>query len=130
MSADADAVYGGRVVTVSTVSIAGLDVALPLAVHIAGTVTHGSSPVSGLDVYFYDPDMNQIAHATTDASGHYSQALPPGDYYIQFWDTSLTYPNGWWSHTGFTQVEVSSDLLILDAVSPETTPETDLHRHV
>jgi hypothetical protein len=41
---------------------------LPLAVHIAGTVTHGSSPVSGLDVYFYDPDMNQIAHATTDAS--------------------------------------------------------------
>ncbi|HEY5472354.1 MAG TPA: hypothetical protein VIK32_04085, partial [Candidatus Limnocylindrales bacterium] len=57
LSADADAVYGGRVVTVSTVSIAGLDVALPLAVHIAGTVTHGSSPVSGLDVYFYDPDM-------------------------------------------------------------------------
>ncbi|HEX7490907.1 MAG TPA: PQQ-binding-like beta-propeller repeat protein, partial [Candidatus Limnocylindrales bacterium] len=110
-----------RVVTVGTADISGLDIVLPLTVLITGTVTHGASPVAGLDVYFYDAALSQVGHTTTGADGHYSAALPPGSYLVQFWDTSLTYPNGFWSLSGLTQVRRFADMRTLGATDVDAS---------
>jgi hypothetical protein len=50
---------------------------------IAGTVTSGGAPVSGVLVYVFDAGDAQVGAGFTDAVGHYeTNPLPPGTYYV------------------------------------------------
>jgi hypothetical protein len=91
-------------VTVTSVAVGGKNVVLPAALHVRGTVTDASSnPLSEIDVHAYDTTtMDPVAYATTDDDGHYSMAVAPGTYFVEFLDYAGTYPSGYWSNSGFT----------------------------
>ena len=83
-------------VVVDTGDVGGIDVTLPLAVHISGTVTGpGGVPLAGIDVAALPTDLGWGGYATTGADGTYSAAVPPGlSYRLRFSDPEGTYAIG------------------------------------
>ena len=83
-------------VVVDSSDVGGIDVTLPLAVHITGTVTGpGGVPLAGIDVAASPTVLGWGGYATTGADGTYSAAVPPGlSYRLSFSDPEGTYANG------------------------------------
>ncbi len=76
-------------VMVDTTDVAGIDVALPNLVHIAGTVTRtGGTPLAGVSVQADGVDGGPGASASTADDGTYSLAVAPGAYIITFSDST------------------------------------------
>lgn len=57
-------------------------IALPEPATITGTVTNASGTVQGAFVVAADQDSDQTFFTTTDATGGYERAVPPGDYTV------------------------------------------------
>lgn len=52
---------------------------------VAGTVTDAAGhAVAGVSVYADDAAAHYLAYTTTDGSGHFSQAVPPGSYSVLY----------------------------------------------
>ena len=94
-------------VTVTAADVNDIDVTLPLAIHITGTVTKtGGGAVSGIEVNTDTVSSNVIGTtrpaattgdgSVTDGDGNYSIAVSPGDYTVYFWDPSDTYGSGYY----------------------------------
>ena len=83
-------------VIVGSSDVGGIDVTMPLAVHITGTVTGpGGVPLAGIDVGASPTVLGWGGYATTGADGTYSAAVPPGlSYRLRFSDPEGTYANG------------------------------------
>jgi hypothetical protein len=104
--------------TPSTVTVSSadrtIDITLPPAMHIQGTVTNAAVlPLAGIDVYVESVDWSY--YTWTDASGKYSTAVAPGNYTLSFSDPDGQYATGYYSTGGFvydwsaaTAVAVSS----------------------
>ncbi|MGZ6272861.1 MAG: outer membrane protein assembly factor BamB family protein [Candidatus Limnocylindrales bacterium] len=92
------------VVAVSAADVTGIDIQMPAGHALRGNVTNPShAGQSGIDVYAYDSTTLDVRGQTvTDAVGQYSMHLLSGFYYIEFWDPTETYPDGFWSLSGFT----------------------------
>ncbi len=137
-------------VVVSTSDVSGVDVTLPIALHVTGTVTRaGGTPIADIRVDAYDvagtgawtadkpggscwsdETPNPDASVCTAGDGTYSLAVAPGTYTVQFWDgTTGTYLGGWYStggfaatHAGATPVVVStSDVSGISVTLPGAT---------
>ena len=95
-----------KTIAVMEGDVTGQNVVLPLALHIAGSVTGpGSSDLSGIDVYALPVSGDPFISGSTDASGAYSMVVPPGSYSIWFSDPNGVYASGYWSSTGYTQTQ-------------------------
>ena len=77
-----------------------VDFSLTLGVHIAGTVSDGSEPVSTVQVGALDPTGNRVATATTH-DGRFDMVLAPGTYRLLAVDPLgryyATFYNGAWT---------------------------------
>jgi Carboxypeptidase regulatory-like domain len=67
----------------------GIDAQLDRGIAVSGTVTDADgNPISGISVNVNPVDQGSNAWAQTDSAGHYTtNALPPGDYRVQFQDS-------------------------------------------
>ena len=78
-----------------------IDVELPLAMHITGTVTGtGGIPLPDIDVTI-ENDTTMIEEMT-GADGTYSAVVSPGTYTVSFQDMEMAYQPGYYSSGGFT----------------------------
>ena len=109
-----------------SIALAGEDVedqniVLPPALRIGGTVRNAYwSGISGIEVFLYDSEsFASVGAATTVGGGYYSIVVTPGSYYVEFWDPDASYPDGYWSASGFTQ-----DFMTADAVTVSTSDQT------
>ncbi len=112
-------------VGVTTGDVTGIDVAMPLARHISGTVTGSDgTPLANIGVganagtsWFF---------TNTGADGTYSLMVVPGSYALWFWDNSSTYAWGCYASGGLTIDEnacaavtaSTADVTGLDVVMP------------
>lgn len=89
----------------STVTVTSADatvnVTLPLAIRIKGKVTKSGGGALK-DIQVFADDTSTWYEDTTDASGNYSIAVPPGTFTLFFRDNSMTYGSGYYSTSGFT----------------------------
>ena len=85
-------------VVVGVSDVPGINIRLPLAVHITGTVTGpGSVPLSGIDVTACSTGYGSCGEATSAANGSYSVAVAPSDtYQVEFTDYDNVYASGWY----------------------------------
>ena len=89
-------------VVVTTADVDGIDVVLPVALHIRGTVTGaGGVPISDGEVAARDASGDWVDSVSTNADGTYSLSVGPGSYTLQFWDYSDTYLSGYYSSGGY-----------------------------
>jgi hypothetical protein len=83
-------------VTVGASNVGGLAIGLPPLQTLTGQVTGGGTGVANVyveawtDGVFWDD-------ATTDATGHYTIKIPPGDLEVWFFDRNIAYAPGWWA---------------------------------
>jgi hypothetical protein len=92
----------GSTVDVSSVDATGIDVAMPIAYHLSGTVTHAGAPLAGISVTIDAGDGAFIvARGITGANGGYSIPVAVGVYQIEF-DGGATYASGAYDGSGFT----------------------------
>jgi hypothetical protein len=83
-------------VTVGVSDVTGRAISLPPLQTLTGQVTGGGTGVSNVyveawtDGVFWDD-------ATTDATGHYTVKIPPGDLEVWFFDRNIAYAPGWWA---------------------------------
>jgi len=72
------------------------DFALTDAGRISGSVTDATTfaPLAGIAVFAYDPAFRTIAETTTDDTGAFRLALPPGSYSLAAADPTHRYANG------------------------------------
>ncbi len=104
-------------VEVSTSDELGLDVELPMAIHITGTVTgDGGAPLSGIDVFVQSGSM--MTDTMTDPDGTYSVVVVSGSYNVSFFDETMVYQSGYYSSGGFTTDG--------DAATPVTVADADV----
>jgi hypothetical protein len=84
-------------VSVTSTDVTGIDVTMPLGLHITGTVTGpDGQPLS--DIYFNVGGGNpNFVGTSTGSDGSYSLAVPPDTYTVQFWDNSGAYAAGCYS---------------------------------
>jgi len=83
--------YGADPITVVGGATTHVDIALGLAGHVTGSVTHGATPIEGLYVTasLWDSGLGEWISvggygAWTDVDGFYSMPLAPGIYRIEF----------------------------------------------
>lgn len=104
-------------VTVTSTDTTGIDVELPLAVHIMGTVTGtGGVPLRDIEVMIWT-DTTMIED-TTGADGSYSLVVNAGTYYVQFSDWDGVYADGYYGPDGFTTDP--------DSAAPVTVTDVDV----
>ena len=86
-------------IAVTTGNVAGINVTLPLAVKISGTVTGpGSVALAGINVWACPTTSGRCGYSATAVDGSYSAAVPPSaSYKLQFSDPSDTYAFGYYS---------------------------------
>lgn len=106
---------------------AAVDVELPVAGHIQGTVTGPTGAIlSGIYVHACPDVMAECGWSTTVVDGTYSiGGLWPAAYRVEFYDPANTYQRGYYSSTGFTPdydaatlVEVPPDAMGIDVALP------------
>ncbi|MFN8630034.1 MAG: carboxypeptidase-like regulatory domain-containing protein [Chloroflexota bacterium] len=86
-------------VSVTASDVPGIDVELPLAIHIKGTVTSpANAPLAGIAVFAMSDTY--INTATTGADGTYSVVVVAGSYYVAMADPAGHYPMGYYSASG------------------------------
>jgi hypothetical protein len=116
----------GTLVTVPP-DATGIDVELPLAHSISGTVTgHGAGALEGVYVDACTSDKKDYCpgYATTDSDGAYTmRGLPAGAYVIDFYDPSGVFPSGNYTTSGYSastasQVTVPPDATGVDVELP------------
>jgi multiple sugar transport system substrate-binding protein len=79
-------------VTVTDLSVTGIDVTMPLGHHITGTVSGPGGPLANVNV---NANAGSFSFGfDTDAGGTYSILVPSGTYTLNFHDKSGTYVNG------------------------------------
>jgi hypothetical protein len=108
-------------VSVTTAPVSGVDVQMPLGLHITGTVTGpGGMPLAGISVGTSNiaindgpPTIEAFSTVTTTAEGAYSLAVLPGTYDVMFDDNAATYVDGCYSASGFTADQNACSALIL-----------------
>jgi hypothetical protein len=78
-----------------------VDAVLPTNLYLGGRVTHGSTPLAGIEV---DLLLNGAAYKSvkTDANGRWRAAVAPGAYLVGVYDSKKTYSHGWIGPSGFT----------------------------
>jgi protocatechuate 3,4-dioxygenase beta subunit len=89
-------------VPVSSSDVTGINVQMPLPVHIKGTVTGpGGAPLANIEV---DADSSSYyGYSWTASDGTYTVAVAPaGSYTMSFYDPNGTYLSGYYSSGGFT----------------------------
>ncbi len=101
-------------VAVASTDVTGIDVELPLAIHISGTVTGaGGVPLAGIDVWASGDAYG--ADVMTRADGTYSIVVLPGSYYVGFSDWSRAYQDGYYSTSGFTTDDTAATPVVVGA---------------
>jgi putative cell wall-binding protein len=86
-------------VTVVDADITGIDVQMPLALHIEGTVTDGTNPLEEIAVYV-ETDTYTYSHTVSTATdGTYVMPVPAGDYTVGFYDMGDVYLSGYYDET-------------------------------
>ena len=112
-------------VNVTSSNASGIDITLPLAVHIKGKVTNaGGAGLLDITVSVYFPDAISCGSTSTLADGTYSFPVAPGSYLIKFSDVSKTYATGWYSTAGFTYAQTGASQISLtssDATGKDVT---------
>lgn len=112
-SPDSPDVLGGDPVAVSAGETAAVDGALPPQTPVAGgaaltgTVTEAGTdePLEGVHVIALTAADYSIARgAITDADGHYELDLAPGDYKLEFVDSTGTHPMEWYDDLPLTGI--------------------------
>jgi hypothetical protein len=102
--------------------VTGVDAALPLALHISGTVSDGSSHgLPGIEVDICIGAYWGCIRTDTDATGAYSLAVAPNPYGVHFWDPGRTRAPGWYSTGGLT-----GDAALAGNVTITTTGQTGI----
>jgi hypothetical protein len=87
-------------VIVTAADVTGIDVELPIGIHITGAVTSpAGAPLQDIAVYALGDAS--VAVGATGADGAYSLVVAAGSYKVAFVDPSNTYPIGYYSTTGF-----------------------------
>lgn len=90
--ADADSFDTSRTIAVAgSQSVSSINFGLVRAGFLAGTVSSGSSPRTGITVAAYNLSGTLRGFTQTDASGAYRLALPPGTYKLAAFDESRVY---------------------------------------
>lgn len=95
-------------------------------VEVSGTVSSGGQPLENAQVAVYqvldgsaqvDPDLSvfMVNHSRTDANGHYSLSLPPGEYTIRANMEGYLYPD-----SGPAALSVASTALTQDFEMPQS----------
>jgi hypothetical protein len=106
-------------VTLTNADQTGIDVELPPAVHITGTVTGtGDVPLAGIDVAVINFSTFSMIDAATGADGKYSVIVSPGTYLMGFQDEQNAYQQGYYSDGGFTPDQ--------DSATPITVTNADV----
>jgi hypothetical protein len=93
-----------RTVTVALSDVSGINITLPVAIHITGTVTNAAT-VGLPDIGVLTCIDNGFCYwTTTAANGTYSVGVAPNEGYIlYFYDPAGTYADGYYSTSGFTK---------------------------
>jgi putative cell wall-binding protein len=86
--------------TVGSTNITGMNMQLPLAKHITGTVT-GNGGVPLQDVYVEADFGAYSVYAYTNSSGNYDLSVRSGQYTVYFWAND-PYLHGYYGPSGFT----------------------------
>jgi putative cell wall-binding protein len=108
--------------------LSGVNIDIPNANHITGTVTDAShNPVANIGVIATFGEIRLVGW--TGADGTYSIPVPPGDYTVSFWDGTGTYPYGYYdgTPTGFTtNAALASKVVVVsgteDGIDAQLTP--------
>jgi hypothetical protein len=104
-------------ITISSADVTGIDVLLPTARHITGTVSDPSSGgLANVEVDIYDASGIPCATATTAADGKFSIAVAPGQFEVGFTDGTGTRAGGYWAPTGLSQGFAASSRVDLSSV--------------
>ena len=91
---------GASDVVVTAADVSGIDVELPVGIHITGVVTSpAGAPLQ--DIAVYALGNSSISIGTTGADGSYSLVVVADSYLLAFLDPSSTYPVGFYSTSGF-----------------------------
>jgi hypothetical protein len=96
-------------VDVTSSNASGIDITLPLAVHIKGKVANAAAAgLAGITVNVYFADALAYGGTTTLGDGTYSMVVVPGSYILKFSDAANTYATGWYSTAGFTYAQTGA----------------------
>jgi hypothetical protein len=107
----------------------GIDIALPLGVHVSGKITASGANMADVLVFacpsaniggcIHDTSRNGTGiWLSPNTDGTYSTRLAPNHtYYLYVWDTSATHLSGFWSSGGFTSTLVPAAALAVGTAS-------------
>jgi putative cell wall-binding protein len=96
-------VPSASLILVGSVAVTGINIHLPIAYTISGTVTGpGAVPLANIAVDAINRSGVQEASATTNGSGAYTIHAASGSYVLRFTDPTKTYPSGYYTATGLT----------------------------
>ena len=119
---------GGTISTADVVSVtagsitSGINATLTAGGRISGTVTNGTTGISGVYVYAYDAVTNNYINgsSTTDSTGSYTiYGLPTGNYKIQFNGNNTGYASQYYN--GITNNNISNAASVSVTVGSTTS---------
>ena len=78
----------------------GIDVAVPSFSNLSGNVAGSGCTVGSVEVDVYDEYAGFYGYVVT-TTGNYSMSVPPGTYFVGFFDASGQCASGWYGSSGF-----------------------------
>ena len=115
-------------VAVTSSDVPGIDITLPLLVHISGTVTGpGNVTLEGIDVNVSSTTAGGYGYATTAADGTYTASVPPDEsYQVFFSDSNQVYADGYYDSSAGDGYTSDASLATDVAVTSSDVPGIDI----